>query len=66
MNTFMRAIIEKRERPPIPDDCIPSLRELIEACWAHEPSTSATTVYDRRMYRTVVVAPRFFGLQSLD
>jgi serine/threonine protein kinase len=27
------------QRPPIPDDCPPAYRSLIEACWAQQPGT---------------------------
>lgn len=34
--TFTRAIVGG-ERPPIPDDCLPSLRELMQDCWQGDP-----------------------------
>lgn len=30
---FVSSICKKGERPPIPDDCLPSLRKLLEDCW---------------------------------
>jgi len=36
--TFKRAVCVKNERPPIPDDCLPSLKYLIEACWNKDPT----------------------------
>jgi serine/threonine protein kinase len=39
---FKEAVCILHERPPIPPDCIPSLKKLMEACWhpdpAHRPS----------------------------
>ena len=37
-NIFVNAIVNGKVRPPIPDDCEPSLRDLIQACWHPEPS----------------------------
>lgn len=36
ITTFTRAIV-RGERPPIPDDCLASLRELMEDCWQGDP-----------------------------
>jgi len=36
--TFKRAICTKNERPPLPDDCLPSLKYLMESCWDKDPS----------------------------
>lgn len=33
-DTFYKAVCEKGVRPPIPDDCPPSLKYLMEACWS--------------------------------
>ncbi len=30
---FMEAICEKGERPPLPRNTLPSLRQLLEDCW---------------------------------
>jgi hypothetical protein len=30
---FTEAVCDRHERPPIPDNCPPSLRRLMEACW---------------------------------
>jgi serine/threonine protein kinase len=38
LKTFMKAIVEKCERPLIPPETLPSFRELIEKCWAHNPT----------------------------
>lgn len=35
---FKRAVCERHERPPIPADCEPSLKNLIEKCWHPNPS----------------------------
>jgi len=35
---FKRAITKNHQRPPIPKDTLPSLRQLIERCWDKEPS----------------------------
>jgi serine/threonine protein kinase len=35
---FKRAVCIQRERPPIPETCPDSLRNLIEECWAHNAS----------------------------
>jgi len=35
---FMEAICVKGERPPIPKDCLPSLRSLLEECWQKDPA----------------------------
>lgn len=35
---FMEAICEKGERPPIPADCLPSLKSLLEDCWQGNPN----------------------------
>lgn len=38
---LIRLQIKSGNRPPIPDTCIPAYRQLIERCWAQDPSTSA-------------------------
>lgn len=38
IKVFMKAIVEKGERPPIPDGTLPSLKELMETCWAANPA----------------------------
>ena len=35
---FMEAICVKGERPPIPKDCLPSLKALLEECWQKDPA----------------------------
>jgi serine/threonine protein kinase len=35
---FRNAICNLRHRPPLPPDTTPALRQLIEACWQHEPA----------------------------
>ncbi|KAL6062209.1 Dual specificity protein kinase [Balamuthia mandrillaris] len=35
---FLNAICRKGERPPIPRDCLPSLRSLMEDCWHADPN----------------------------
>jgi len=37
LEAFMKAIVQKRERPEIPPETIPSLKSLIQDCWAHDP-----------------------------
>lgn len=37
IKTFMKAIVEKGERPPIPEGTLPSLKELMENCWHANP-----------------------------
>eukprot|EP01103_Thecamoeba_quadrilineata_P019190 TRINITY_DN7669_c0_g1_i1.p1 TRINITY_DN7669_c0_g1~~TRINITY_DN7669_c0_g1_i1.p1 ORF type:complete len:518 (+),score=108.01 TRINITY_DN7669_c0_g1_i1:27-1580(+) len=37
-NYFKYAVTEENRRPPIPEDCLPSLRDLIESCWDKDPS----------------------------
>jgi serine/threonine protein kinase len=37
-DVFMEAICEHGERPPIPPDCLPSLRSLMEDCWTANPN----------------------------
>ncbi|ELR19943.1 dual specificity protein kinase [Acanthamoeba castellanii str. Neff] len=34
---FTEAVCDRHERPPIPDNCPPSLRRLMEACWHPDP-----------------------------
>jgi hypothetical protein len=34
---FMEAICEKGERPPIPSNCLPSLKALLEDLWDADP-----------------------------
>jgi len=36
-NTFVRAICDAKERPPIPDDCPEPIRKLMEASWHENP-----------------------------
>ncbi|KAL6052688.1 SH2 domain-containing protein [Balamuthia mandrillaris] len=36
--TFKRAICYKGERPPIPEDCLPSLKHLMKSCWQKNPA----------------------------
>lgn len=36
LQQLMYAVIEERRRPEIPQNCPTSLRNLINACWAHE------------------------------
>jgi hypothetical protein len=35
---FVEAVCMQNERPPLPKDCLPSLRKLITSCWAGNPS----------------------------
>ncbi|GAM26703.1 hypothetical protein SAMD00019534_098780 [Acytostelium subglobosum LB1] len=37
LEKFREAVCSKHERPPIPADCLDSLRKLIEKCWDKEP-----------------------------
>jgi len=43
-DVFVRAVCKKNERPPMPDNTLPSLKKLIEDCWdgnaSHRPSFS--------------------------
>lgn len=34
---LISAVCDEEQRPKIPEDCPPSLRELIEACWHPDP-----------------------------
>jgi len=34
---FKRAVCQNHERPPIPDDCVTNLKDLIERCWDRNP-----------------------------
>jgi len=34
---FVKAICKKNERPPMPEDTLPSLRKLMDDCWAPSP-----------------------------
>jgi len=34
---FKKAVCQNHERPPIPEICEPSLKNLIECCWDHNP-----------------------------
>jgi serine/threonine protein kinase len=36
---LLEDMVKAGRRPPIPDSCIPSYRQLIEECWAQDPST---------------------------
>jgi len=36
---FKRAVCQTHERPPIPDDCEPNLKDLIQRCWDRIPGT---------------------------
>lgn len=38
LNTFRNDICKRHVRPIIPDDCLPSLRSLIERCWDKNPA----------------------------
>jgi len=38
LNTFRNDICKRHIRPIIPDDCLPSLRSLIERCWDKNPA----------------------------
>jgi hypothetical protein len=44
--------VKEGKRPPIPDSCIPSYRQLIEQCWAQDPSTPNRTRSDTTRTRT--------------
>jgi len=37
LKSFMKAIVEKHERPPLPENTPPAFRELIERCWTANP-----------------------------
>lgn len=37
LDEFTTAIVEEHERPPIPEYCPDSLRQLLVCCWAHDP-----------------------------
>jgi serine/threonine protein kinase len=37
-DVFVEAVCMQNERPPLPKDCLPSLRKLITACWSGNPS----------------------------
>jgi serine/threonine protein kinase len=36
---FLEAVCDRNERPTIPDNCLPSLRQLMEACWHPNPTS---------------------------
>jgi serine/threonine protein kinase len=38
-------MVKAGERPPIPDDCTPAYRQLIEECWAPQPGTTFLTFF---------------------
>jgi len=42
LETFRNDICYKHVRPRIPNDCLQSLRNLIERCWHHEPQERPT------------------------
>jgi len=41
-NTFVKAICNDNERPEIPEDMHPSLKNLLELCWHREPEKRPT------------------------
>jgi len=45
---FVEAVCMQQERPPLPDDCLPSLKKLIQKCWTANPSErpSFSTIVD--------------------
>ena len=38
LQTFKRAITVEKERPPLPENTLPSLKKLIEDCWDDDPA----------------------------
>jgi len=38
LDAFREAVCIRHERPPLPPDCLESLRKLIERCWDKDPS----------------------------
>lgn len=36
---FYRAIVQRKERPPLPTNAPPALNALIKACWADDANT---------------------------
>jgi len=41
-DTFLDAVCVNMERPPIPEDCLPSIKNLLEACWNDNPNVRPT------------------------
>lgn len=39
---FKEAVVVRHERPPIPEDTIPSLKNLIKQCWDKDPNARPT------------------------
>lgn len=37
---LLEDLVKEGQRPPIPDSCIPSYKQLIEDCWASDPGTN--------------------------
>jgi len=80
LKTFMKAIVEKHERPPIPEGTLPSFRELIERCWTHNPHDRPSfaeilPALDNVMIETAIADPagrqlwkrkEFFGHTEVD
>jgi hypothetical protein len=44
IDEFKKAITQDGERPPIPADCITSLRELMTRCWDKDPNLVGDTL----------------------
>ena len=42
IQTFRNDVCRKGVRPKIANDCLPSLRSLIERCWARDPNSRPT------------------------
>jgi len=38
LDELLEVVCSLKERPPIPNDCPTALRQLIQACWHHDPT----------------------------
>eukprot|EP01097_Dermamoeba_algensis_P004547 TRINITY_DN2954_c0_g1_i1.p1 TRINITY_DN2954_c0_g1~~TRINITY_DN2954_c0_g1_i1.p1 ORF type:complete len:789 (-),score=152.15 TRINITY_DN2954_c0_g1_i1:1406-3772(-) len=44
VDPFVKAVAERGERPPIPTNCLPSIRELMKRCWHADPDKRPTFI----------------------
>merc|ERR1712093_400893 len=54
---LIAAVCDEEERPKIPADCPPALRDLIESCWHPDPEKRPTfqAMLEKMMFEKVLI-----------
>lgn len=59
---LVEAVLEKRERPEIPAETPDYLREIVEACWRHDPEARPVSA---RTHSASATHPRTYAAGSI-